>query len=201
MGETSSFLNRELWSQECEANLSVLLFFLSHHPPVTWSQRHPSRHKSIHHEEVWLTVGRQGCLNIWKPIYVRVHKETLKERNHMIISTDTKRHLTFINNIRFQLKKGSYKTLQLIVCVCVHAHTHAHMCACSVVPNSWDPEVCSLPGSSVHGDSPAKNTGVGCHFPSPRDLPDPGIEPMALASPALAGRFFTTSTIREAHRT
>ena len=54
----------------------------------------------------------------------------------MIISTDTKRHLTFINNIRFQLKKGSYKTLQLIVCVCVHAHTHAHMCACSVVPNS-----------------------------------------------------------------
>ena len=121
MGETSSFLNRELWSQECEANLSVLLFFLSHHPPVTWSQRHPSRHKSIHHEEVWLTVGRQGCLNIWKPIYVRVHKETLKERNHMIISTDTKRHLTFINNIRFQLKKGSYKTLQLIVCVCVHA--------------------------------------------------------------------------------
>ena len=23
---------------------------------------------------------------------------------------------------------------------------------------------CSLPGSSVHGDSPGKNTGVGCHF-------------------------------------
>ena len=29
----------------------------------------------------------------------------------------------------------------------------------------------------------------GWPFPSPRDLPDPGIEP---ASPALAGRFFTT---------
>ena len=27
-------------------------------------------------------------------------------------------------------------------------------------------------------------------FPSPRDLPNPGIEP---ASPALAGRFFTTA--------
>ena len=24
---------------------------------------------------------------------------------------------------------------------------------------------------------PGKNTGVGCHFPSPGDLPDPGIEP------------------------
>ena len=32
-------------------------------------------------------------------------------------------------------------------------------------------------------------------FPSPGDLPDPGIEPVALASPALAGGFFTTSTI------
>ena len=29
----------------------------------------------------------------------------------------------------------------------------------------------------------------GLPFPSPRDLPDPGIEPM---SPALAGRLFTT---------
>ena len=26
-----------------------------------------------------------------------------------------------------------------------------------------DPVDCSLPGSSVHGDSPGKNTGVGCH--------------------------------------
>ena len=30
-------------------------------------------------------------------------------------------------------------------------------------------------------------------FPTPRDLPDPGIEFTSLASPALAGRFFTTS--------
>ena len=26
-----------------------------------------------------------------------------------------------------------------------------------------DPMGCSLLGSSVHGDSPGKNTGVGCH--------------------------------------
>jgi len=30
-------------------------------------------------------------------------------------------------------------------------------------------------------------------FPTPGDLPDPGIEPMSLVSPALAGRFFTTA--------
>ena len=31
-------------------------------------------------------------------------------------------------------------------------------------------------------------------FPPPGDLPNPGIEPSSLMSPALAGRFFTTST-------
>ena len=33
----------------------------------------------------------------------------------------------------------------------------------------------------------------GLPFPSPGDLPDPGIEPVSLESPALGGRFFTTS--------
>ena len=27
----------------------------------------------------------------------------------------------------------------------------------------WDPMHCNSPGFSVHGDSPGKNTGVGCH--------------------------------------
>ena len=31
------------------------------------------------------------------------------------------------------------------------------------MPNSCNPMDCSLPGFSVHGDSPDKNTGVGCH--------------------------------------
>ena len=33
---------------------------------------------------------------------------------------------------------------------------------------------------------------------SPGDLPDPGIKPVSLMSPALAGVFFTTSATREA---
>ena len=36
----------------------------------------------------------------------------------------------------------------------------------------------------------------GLPFPSPEDLPDPGIEP---ASPTLAGRFFTTEPPGKAH--
>ena len=38
----------------------------------------------------------------------------------------------------------------------------------------------------------------GLPFPSPEDLPDRGTEPVSLVSPALAGRFFTTSATREA---
>ena len=33
----------------------------------------------------------------------------------------------------------------------------------------------------------------GLPFPLPGDLPNPGIKPASLMSPALAGRFFTTS--------
>ena len=36
---------------------------------------------------------------------------------------------------------------------------------------------CSPPGSSVHGDPPGKNTGVGCHALLQGNLPNPGIEP------------------------
>ena len=37
----------------------------------------------------------------------------------------------------------------------------------------------------------------GLPYPPPWDLPIPGIEPAALMSPALSGRFFTTSTTWE----
>ena len=40
-------------------------------------------------------------------------------------------------------------------------------CRCLVIqscPTLCDPVNCSPPGSSVHGDSPGQNAGVGCHF-------------------------------------
>ena len=39
---------------------------------------------------------------------------------------------------------------------------------------------------------PRQEYWSGLSFPSPGDLPDLGIEPTSLVSPALAGRFFTT---------
>ena len=50
-----------------------------------------------------------------------------------------------------------------------------------------DPVDCSLPGSSVHGIFPGKNTGwSGLPFPSPGHLPHPGIEPESLTLQAVS---------------
>ena len=57
---------------------------------------------------------------------------------------------------------------------------HVHACApCSVVSDSLWPVGGSPPGSSVHGDSPGRNTGVGCYtllqgtFPTQGSSPGP----------------------------
>jgi len=43
--------------------------------------------------------------------------------------------------------------------------------------NYCDPMDCSPPGSSVHGIFSRQEYWSGFPFPSPGDLPDPGIEP------------------------
>jgi len=55
----------------------------------------------------------------------------------------------------------------------------------------------SPPGSSVYGvcqESHGQEYWSGLPCPPAGNLPDPGIEPTFLTSPALTGRFFTTST-------
>ena len=62
-------------------------------------------------------------------------------------------------------------------------------------PTLYDPTDCSPPGSSVHGILQARIL-EWIAIPSPGDLPDPGIEPVALASPALVGGLLTTSATK-----
>ena len=51
----------------------------------------------------------------------------------------------------------------------------------------------------MQGKKKKKKNWSGLPFPppGPRDLPDPGIKPTSLMSPALAGGFFTTKATRE----
>ena len=67
----------------------------------------------------------------------------------------------------------------IVICV----YVFLVCCAESLNPVSLcDPMDCSLPGSSVPGDSPGENTKSGCHALPPGDLLNPGIKP---GSPAL----------------
>ena len=59
----------------------------------------------------------------------------------------------------------------MYVCICVRTLSHVQLC------DSMD---CSLPGPSVHG-IPRQEYWSGLPFPSPGDLPDPGIESGSLA--------------------
>ena len=57
--------------------------------------------------------------------------------------------------------------------LCLGTQSHPTLC---------DPMNCSPSGLSVHGDSPGRNTEVGCHaFFEETDLPSPGIEPRSTA--------------------
>ena len=56
----------------------------------------------------------------------------------------------------------------MIYCVCLVTQSCLTLC---------DPMDCSPPDSSVHRDSPGKNTGVGYQVILQRIFSDPGIEP------------------------
>ena len=84
-------------------------------------------------------------------------------------------------------------------CLCMTAFITVSVCVSSVAQSclTLQPMDYSPPGSSVHGIFQERILGWVA-VSSPGDLPDPGIKSTFLASPALAGGFFTTSTTWEA---
>ena len=74
--------------------------------------------------------------------------------------------------------------------VCVLQLTHAQSCS-----SLHNPMGCRPPGTLVHDISQARILEQVA-ISSSGDLPDPGTEPASLASPALAGGFFTTVPLR-----
>ena len=64
---------------------------------------------------------------------------------------------------------------------------------CSVVSNSFFVTLWTIAHqASLSMEFSSQEYWSGLPFPIPGDLPDPGIEPASLASPTLAGRFFTS---------
>ena len=64
------------------------------------------------------------------------------------------------------------------------------LCTCLVASDSATPWTVACQAPLSMGFS-SQQSWSGLPFPTPGGLPAPGMEPVSLASPALAGRFFT----------
>ena len=86
------------------------------------------------------------------------------------------------------ISNGMHVCVRVCVCVCVRVHMHATLSCVWLFATSWT-VACQAPLSMGF---PRLEYWGGLPFPTPGDLPDPGIEPTSLVSPAQAGRFFIT---------
>ena len=84
---------------------------------------------------------------------------------------------------------GNWTTIVDLQCIASYLDICLVTQSCLTLCNPMD---CSPPGSSVHGDSPDKNIGVGCRALLQRVFPT--------QVSRIAGRFFILWASREAHR-
>ena len=78
------------------------------------------------------------------------------------------------------------------VCVCVCVCVHACTVSPSVVSNSFATQQTVAHQVPLSMELPRQEYWSGLPSPTSGNRPDPGIEAMSLASPSLAGGFFTT---------
>ena len=103
----------------------------------------------------------------------------------------------------FLQKHENFPNYQILVSFCltvsssIYLYPLIHAKSTSAMSDSLRPYALQSSRLLCPWNSPGKNTGTGC--PPPGDLSDGGIEPASLTSPALSGRFFTTSTTWESH--
>jgi len=90
----------------------------------------------------------------------------------------------------------------MCIYVCVYMCVCVYVCVCTLSRFSLV-QLCVTPWAvsrqaPLSMGFPRQEYWSGLPCPPPGDLPDPGTKPMSLASPTLAGRFFTTSTTWQA---
>ena len=90
----------------------------------------------------------------------------MNDKIHLNLSYHLGNSRDFRSSVLEKEMKIKYILLQIVMCLV------AQSC-----PILCDPMDCSPPGSSVHGDSPVKNTGVGCHALLQEVFPAKGLNP------------------------
>ena len=110
---------------------------------------------------------------------LHAYPKSTGQRECLTLEEVTKHGQVYISGEGNPRRNGD--TGKQIICCCLITQSHLTLC---------HPMDCSPPGSSVHGISQSRILEwVAISFSR---FPDPGIEPMSPASPALSGRFFTT---------
>ena len=118
---------------------------------------------------------RVGQVDFSRPFPLQMRTRKLIERlgqKNMYVREKEKRTRNFIS-------------LEALTCMCAHALSHFSHVRLFVTPWTVALQAPLSMGFSRQG------YWSGWPCPPPRDLPNPGIEPVPLMSPALAGRFFT----------
>ena len=101
----------------------------------------------------------------------------------------------------FRLWGSCLSSMCVSVCVCVSVSVYVCTCVWAVLSRVLP---FAAPWTVVYQaplpmEFSRQEYWSGLLFPTSGDLPNPGIEPMSLVSPASAGRFFTTSATWKAH--
>ena len=117
--------------------------------------------------------------NKWKPTYDSWFFSLAKQHNKM------DEHV----QLQVRFKRLSKKTVKILTWMIPINKKLASCClVAQLCPTLYDPTDCSPPGSSVHGDSPGKKTGVGYHTLSSRGSSQPRDRTQVSCT---AGEFFT----------
>ena len=135
------------------------------------------------------TLPSKTLLEIWWRKQKLSRQAKVKRIQHRQISLTTNAKGTSEGNKHKRKRTTQSKLKTIKKTVIVSCAVFSQSC-----PTLCDPIGCSQPGSSVHGDSPGNNTGVGCHTLLQ------GIFPTQELSSGLctAGRFFTIWATKEA---
>ena len=138
--------------------------------------------KIIHHDQVCFIPGMQGFFNISKSINVIHHINNLKNKSHVIISTDADKafdkiqHPLMIKKKKTLQKAGIEGTyLNIIKAIHDKVKSLSHVLLFATL---WTVALQAPPSMGFS----RQEYWSGLPFPSPGYLPDPGIEPR---SPAL----------------
>ena len=132
--------------------------------------------KLIHHGQVGFIPGMQGFFNTRKSINVIHHINKLKGKNHMIISIaagkafEIIQHPSMIKTLQKMGIEGTYINILKGLYDKVKVKLLSHV------------QLFEIPWSVAYQVSPSMGFSrqeywIGLLFPSPRDLPNPGIEP------------------------